>query len=68
MGIEPAKNDMKGLTTAEEEAQDLYACVLCEGCGPTQVDSEGRCIHHDGDDCKTLVNSWGNWWNGTIEP
>jgi hypothetical protein len=25
----------------------LYAIVLCEGCGPIQVDREGSCISED---------------------
>jgi len=41
------KGDFVGITTIEEEAQGLYAVVLCEGCGPIQVDSEGNCITPD---------------------
>jgi hypothetical protein len=36
--------DMAGLSTQEDTRQGLFAVVLCEGCGPCQVDHEGRCI------------------------
>lgn len=45
-GNDMGENDMAGITTPEDTANGLYANVLCEGCGPTQVDHEGRCIHH----------------------
>ena len=38
--------DMAGLCTAEENERGLFACVLCEGCGATQVTADGTCIHH----------------------
>jgi hypothetical protein len=41
MGFEP---DFIGLTTAEEWAKDEATLVLCEGCGFTLVDPDGRCI------------------------
>lgn len=34
-------NDFAGLTTPEDTVQGLYAVVLCEGCGPCQVDHTG---------------------------
>ena len=39
--------DLKGLSTPEHTAQGLYAVVLCEDCGPIQVDHEGNCISPD---------------------
>jgi hypothetical protein len=33
-----------GLTTVEEWNKGLAAEVLCEGCGPTQVDPKGNCV------------------------
>lgn len=36
--------DFAGITTSEQTAQGVYAEVLCEGCGPTQVDHEGACV------------------------
>lgn len=42
-----AEGDFVGTTTPDEEAQGLYAVVLCEGCGRIQVDSNGCCITYD---------------------
>lgn len=39
--------DLAGITTKEDQAKGLYAVVLCEGCGPIQVDTEGACISKD---------------------
>lgn len=39
--------DLAGLSMAEDTARGLYALALCEGCGPCQVDHEGRCISKD---------------------
>lgn len=39
--------DLAGLSTPEDTAKGLYAVVLCEGCGPTQVDHEGKCVCND---------------------
>lgn len=36
--------DFVGITTKEAFAQGLACVVLCEGCGPIQVDPEGICI------------------------
>lgn len=38
------RSDLDGLSTAEDTANGLYPVVLCEGCGPIQVDHLGRCI------------------------
>lgn len=36
--------DLKGLSTIENTVQGFFAVVICEGCGPTSVDHEGRCV------------------------
>jgi hypothetical protein len=40
-------NDLSGITTEAQEVQARYAHVLCEGCGPIQVDSLGHCMTAD---------------------
>jgi hypothetical protein len=40
-------NDLKGLTTQEDWDKGLAVSVLCEGCGPIQVDPEGNCVSTD---------------------
>lgn len=42
-------NDLSNLVSAEEEAEGYMATVLCEGCGPIQVNREGKCLSHDCD-------------------
>lgn len=37
-------NDLVGITKPEDWANGLSCVVLCEGCGPIQVDPDGRCI------------------------
>lgn len=39
--------DMNALSKAEDTAAGIYPVVLCEGCGPIQVDHEGRCVSPD---------------------
>lgn len=39
--------DMKGLITEERFKEGYSAYVICEGCGGTFVDHEGRCISKD---------------------
>lgn len=39
--------DFAGQTTPEMWEQGYHAVVLCEGCGPIQVDPEGRCVSED---------------------
>ncbi len=39
--------DLAGLSTVQETAAGLYRVVLCEGCGPIQVDHTGRCVSSD---------------------
>ncbi|MDW9531939.1 hypothetical protein RWE87_13735 [Sinorhizobium meliloti] len=36
--------DMAGISKPEDTAQELYAQVICEGCGVTSVDHEGVCV------------------------
>ena len=37
-------NDFEGLTSPEEWSKGRAAIVLCEECGPIQVDPDGRCV------------------------
>jgi hypothetical protein len=39
--------DLAGLSDEEQTASGLFAGVLCEGCGPTQVDHLGKCVNPD---------------------
>jgi len=39
--------DFKGISSEEDTKNDLYPLVLCEGCGPIQVDHEGKCVSPD---------------------
>lgn len=36
--------DLADLLSEEEAAQGKVAAALCEGCGPTWVDRDGRCV------------------------
>lgn len=36
--------DFRDMTTKEEWGKGNAAVVLCEGCGPIQVDCEGNCV------------------------
>ena len=36
--------ELAGLSTAEDTKNDLFPCVICEGCGFIQVDHTGKCI------------------------
>lgn len=47
LGYNDGSNDMVGLSTPEETIKKLYPIVLCEGCGPIQVDHTGRCMSDD---------------------
>lgn len=42
--------DHANITHRADTEAGQYATVICEGCGPTQVDHEGGCIHHENDD------------------
>jgi len=36
--------DLAGMSTEETTKKKLYPVVLCEGCGPIQVDHTGKCV------------------------
>ena len=36
--------DLDNISTEEHTKKGLFASVLCEGCGPTQVNHLGECI------------------------
>lgn len=41
-------NDLTGIVTAEDTAKGfISSVVICEGCGPIQVDHEGSCKSED---------------------
>ena len=45
LGFKGDKNDLKNLCSKEDNKKGLYsALVICEGCGPIQVDCNGKCI------------------------
>jgi hypothetical protein len=46
-GAEAGQNDFVGLSTEENTKKGLFPVVLCEGCGPIQVDHTGRCVSVD---------------------
>ena len=37
-------HDLAGITKEEDVKKNMYCVVICEGCGITQVDHEGRCV------------------------
>lgn len=39
--------DFVGATTQEDEDHGVAALVMCEGCGPIQVNHKGFCISKD---------------------
>lgn len=39
--------ELAGLRTQADYAEGLGACVICEGCGPVVVDTDGRCCSPD---------------------
>ena len=47
IGISGDKNDLKGLSTPADTAKGIAPVVLCEGCGPIQVNHLGVCISKD---------------------
>lgn len=44
LGLEGWEDDFKGLTSKKNWAEGKAALVLCEGCGPIQVDPDGKCV------------------------
>jgi hypothetical protein len=43
--------ELAGLMTKEEAAKGYMATVLCEGCGPIQVNNAGECLSADCLEC-----------------
>jgi len=39
--------DLSGLSSEEDTRKGMYAVVICEGCGPCQVDHTGKCVSKD---------------------
>ncbi len=39
--------DLADLTDEDDWHDGLAVCVICEGCGPIQVDPEGGCVSTD---------------------
>ena len=56
--------DLKGLIAADEVQKGFGACVLCEGCGATLVDSEGNCISKD---CLTSNSVYRRRYFGNVD-
>lgn len=47
-GLGFENNDLSGIITADDTAKGFVSSVvLCEGCGPIQVDHTGRCVSSD---------------------
>ena len=47
IGVAGDKNDLRGISSKKDTDNDRYPLVICEGCGPCQVDHEGKCISKD---------------------
>lgn len=43
----PGFNDFKSMTTKSDWQSGRAVSVLCEGCGPIQVNPQGQCVSHD---------------------
>lgn len=39
--------ELAGISTEQNDKDELYASVICEGCGFIQVNSKGECISED---------------------
>lgn len=39
--------ELAGLSTEQDTKEKKYCVVICEGCGPIQVDHEGVCVNTD---------------------
>lgn len=50
--------DFKNLSPQDCLTADSFAVVLCEGCGTTQVDNSGRCIHHENEHHAEELEKW----------
>lgn len=49
LGMPGDKNDLSGISTPQDTANDMFASVICEGCGFVFVDHEGRCVSESPD-------------------
>ena len=49
--------EMAGISTPEHTVAGRYAVVLCEGCGPCQVDHEGKCFSHLDEDGRHVLHA-----------
>jgi hypothetical protein len=47
LGMDKHKNDFVGVQIEADTKKELYSVVLCEGCGPCQVDHTGKCVSKD---------------------
>lgn len=46
--FDSATNDLSGIISEEDTAKGwVSSVVICEGCGPIQVDHEGSCVSED---------------------
>lgn len=39
--------ELAGITSEDDWAQGVAQTVICEGCGPIQVDPKGNCVSKD---------------------
>ena len=45
LGVPDGLNDLKGLSSVEDNEKGLFSeVVICEGCGPIQVDCDGASL------------------------
>ena len=49
--------DLVGITTEEDMLDKKYQLVICEGCGYTQVDPQGKCLTK----CLQRHGTFGGW-------
>lgn len=49
--------DLQGLSTIGNDINRSYTAVLCEGCGPTMVNSKGECVYHNGKTSKECLTN-----------
>ena len=65
------EGDLAGLITAEDHANGWFSgVVLCEGCGPIQVDHLGNCVSVDclGDHRRLATRSPAGYTEDDIQP
>ena len=52
------KNDLSGFSTKKDTKKGVYVNVLCEGCGFTWVDHNGKCVaNHEHNERKRSKNA-----------